>query len=122
MNRLYISGRILEKPALRVLADGTPHLIFELVVRHKTKEGVTHREIYRVNAWHQAAEYGARQLRQGQHVVLRGYLTQNHVKTANVLVMSTEIVAQEFWPVQMLQQDEQTRIFEKVCCEPAAAS
>ena len=68
MNKVFISGVVAEVPALRMEQGETPHLVLNLSVRHRTKDGEVRKELYRVSAWHSAAKWGADNLTRGQLV------------------------------------------------------
>ena len=93
MNQVYISGKIADRPRLTRAETGSAHLMFALSVRHRTARGVVKQELYTVNAWNKAAQWGAEQLAQGQLVALRGYLTQH---TGEGGVLTVEVTAEEF--------------------------
>lgn len=95
MNNLFICGRIVEQPALRMEGGTAPHLILTLRVAHRTRTGERRAEDYRVNAWNRIAQWGMENLARGQVVVVHGYLTQNASNGS-----ATEITAMEFMPLE----------------------
>ena len=95
MNKVYISGEIASAPVLT--SSAKPHLIFDLLVGHKTIDGVRKSEWYCVNAWNNAALWGMAHLRRGQSVAVQGYLTQRATDQEHP-VTRVEITATEFFP------------------------
>lgn len=93
MNKVYISGKLVDEPRLRMDGD-SQHLILKLRVAHRKRTGEHRSEDYQVNAWNRIAQWGASNLERGQVVALRGYLTQNASNNH-----ATEVTAEEFFPV-----------------------
>ena len=96
MNKVFISGMITEMPMLRMENGSIPHLIVLLSVRHRNGSGTIQDEVYRVNAWHNTAGWGADNLKKGQMIGVQGYLTQHRVHAGDAEFTCTEIVADEF--------------------------
>ena len=93
MNQVYISGHVAGMPVLRMEKEITPHLLFSLDVQHRTRAGQIRHEQYKCNAWNNVALRGAENLKDGQMVVIRGYLTQRKIKVGETnLVMETPVV------------------------------
>lgn len=113
MNKLYISGCIMDEPQLRKEQGEIEHLVFNLSVRHKTRSGESRREAYRVSAWHKTARWGADNLSKGQLVAIQGYLTQRQVVAGNITATSTEIAVEEFLPMRQPLAEE-THLQEQV--------
>lgn len=114
MNKLFISGMISEAPVFRTEADGIPHLILSLSVRHRTGAGRLQKEVYRVSAWHNTARWGAENLKQGQIIGLQGYLTQRRVSVGNIIANETEIAVDEFLAARMPPEHEARDAIEAV--------
>lgn len=93
MNKVFLSGLIVEQPALVTAVNGDQHLIINLSVAHRTKLGAK-TEIYRVNAWHSTAVWGNDFLRHGMFITVQGYLTQRFVESYGNRV---EVTAEEFF-------------------------
>lgn len=104
MNQVYISGIIAGNPVLRMEKGTTPHLLFYVDIQHKTRAGQIRHEQYRCNAWRNIALRGAQSLRDGQMVMLRGYLTQRAVRAGEVEYSQTEVTAEEFVLSNSLQK------------------
>lgn len=98
MNSVFLSGRIVGQPALLNREDQAPHLIFHLSVSHKRASGEICYEQYRINAWNKTALWGYGALKEGQAIVLEGYLTQRAVKSAKEVVRYVEVTARELSP------------------------
>lgn len=96
MNKVFLSGMIADTPAPRMEVGETPHLTFSLRVRHRTRAGEVRSEFYRVNAWRNAARWGAEKLARGQIVGVQGYLTQRRVAGEGEPMFVTEVTAEEF--------------------------
>lgn len=106
MNKVFISGMIIENPALRMEPGEIPHLILNLSVRHRARNGELRKEVYRVSAWHSAAAWGAENLNKGQIVGIQGYLTQRSIRADGVASVATEIAVDEFLPMRQAPQEE----------------
>lgn len=95
MNKVYISGKLVEQPLMRM--DGeNQHLILKLRIAHRKRTGERRSEDYRVNAWNRVAQWGAANLERGQIVAIQGYLTQNASNNH-----ATEVTVEEFLPVRI---------------------
>ena len=93
MNKVFLSGVIDSTPILATTAEmSTPHLTINLAVTHKNKLGIKS-ELYRVNAWNNAAVWAASNLQRGQQVMVEGYLTQRATPEGN----QVDVTANEFF-------------------------
>lgn len=99
MNKVFLSGRIATEPQLRTENGDAAHLALLLSVQHKTRAGEVRREAYRVNAWHDVALWGAKNLARGQRIGVCGYLTQRQVNAGGISALATEVVAEEILPM-----------------------
>ena len=99
MNKVYLSGTIADPPMLSGGEGGPSHSVFQLCVSHKTLKGEIRRELYTVNAWNNAAQWVAANLRQGQRIALQGYLTQKTVRNGEGAFQAVEVTSQEFLPM-----------------------
>ena len=99
MNKVFLSGRISSAVQFRAEGGEAAHLVFMLSVRHKTRAGEVRWEAYRVNAWHDVALWGAKNLARGQKAGICGYLTQKQVSAGGFSALATEIVAEEILPM-----------------------
>ena len=99
MNKVFLSGRIAIEPQLRTENGDAAHLALLLSVQHKTRAGEVRREAYRVNAWHDVALWGAKNLARGQRIGVCGYLTQRQVNAGGISALATEVVAEEILPM-----------------------
>lgn len=96
MNKVYLSGEVATQPTLT--EGAAPHMIFDLLVTHRTAAGVRREELYRVNAWHEAARWGFANLRRGQRAALQGYLTQYVATDLERPIKMVDVTATEFFP------------------------
>lgn len=96
MNEVYISGFVVGNPVLKTERENVPHLLFYVDIQHKTVSGRIHHEMYTVNAWHNIALRASERLRNGQYVMLRGYLTQKPVRAGDMSYMLTELTVRDF--------------------------
>ncbi len=97
MNKVYLSGVIVENPALVTTEQGATHLILNLSVSHRNKAGIKS-ELYRVNAWNNAAIWGNANLRRGQQIMVQGYLTQRPARGEGEGTFDVDVTAEEFFP------------------------
>lgn len=117
MNKVFISGMIMGNPELRMEQGENAHLVLNLSVRHKTKDGEIRKEIYRVSAWHNTAKWGAENLAGGQIVAVQGYLTQRSIRADGVTAVATEIAVEEFFPMnRMAQQGKDESAADETAC------
>ena len=115
MNKVYLVGTVANEPRL-VHKEGNPaHLVLSLLVKHRSKTGGK-TEYYPVNAWNQAAEWGAEQLTQGQRVLVDGYLTQQ----ARPEGVQVQVTATRFYP--QAQSGETDTADEQQADEPSEAA
>lgn len=97
MNKVFLSGVIDDQPML-MGAEGAPaHLAFNLAVSHRTAKNEMRRELYRINAWNNAARWGHVRLAQGQPVALQGYLTQRPALVNGEPIRAVDVTAEEFF-------------------------
>lgn len=96
MNKVFLSGYIMDSPVMRLEANEVSHLTFKLGVQHRTKAGEIRREAYRISAWNASAQWGGTHLTKGQTVGIQGYLTQHQISMGTVSVVATEVAAEEF--------------------------
>lgn len=105
MNKVFLSGKIVGNPELRMESNDSAHLSLVMSVRHRTRSGETHQELYHVNAWNNAARWGAENLTKGQIVAVQGYLTQRQIQAGGITATATEVTAEEFLPMQSSRQE-----------------
>ena len=97
MNKVYISGKIIEAPQIHLNDGSSPiYMTTTLCVTHKTRIGIRKYETYRINAWNRVAQWGLENLKLGQIVAIQGYLIQ---KSGNG--PAVEIAVEEFLPIKM---------------------
>ncbi len=102
MNKVYLTGTVADPPLGRTQENGLAHVSFPLCVSHKTKQGLVKRELYNVQAWNGVAQWARANLRQGQRVMLQGYLTQHSVRQADGGTRQVvEVTAEEFFPASL---------------------
>lgn len=104
MNRIYISGIVADPPCSFSEGDAPKHIFFPLCVTHRTRQGVTKRELYTVRAWNGVAEWARANLKQGQRVMVQGYLTQRYTARMNGAEHAVvEVTAEEFFAAALPQ-------------------
>ena len=96
MNDVYVSGYVSGNPILKMERENIPHLLFYVDIQHKSKGGKIHHEMYPANVWHNAALRASEKLRNGQYVMLHGYLTQRPVRADDMAYMLTELTVKDF--------------------------
>ena len=96
MNDAYVSGYVSGNPVLKTERGNIPHLLFYVDIQHKSKSGKIHHEMYTANVWHNAALRASEKLRNGQYVMLHGYLTQRPVRADDMAYMLTELTVKDF--------------------------
>ncbi len=96
MNKVYLSGVIVENPTLITTEQGATHLVLNLSVSHRNKAGIKS-ELYRVNAWNNAAIWGNTNLRRGQHIMVQGYLSQRPARGEGETAFDVDVTAEEFF-------------------------
>lgn len=116
MNKVIISGLVVGKPRLINQRDDPAHLVVLLCVRHRTAKGDTKRENYTINAWHNTAIWGVKNLKQGQYVAVAGYLTQRDCEsgrqvevTAREFMLGKEPIAVKRQKIAPIEQDGSSR-------------
>ena len=114
MNEVYISGFVSGNPVLKMEKDSVPHLLFYVDIQHKTKSGKIHHEMYTVNAWYNVALRAADKLKNGQYVMLRGYLTQKSVRSGDMSYMLTEITVKDFVSSNLHQNKKEMSGIEEI--------
>ncbi|NLB37665.1 MAG: single-stranded DNA-binding protein [Clostridiales bacterium] len=108
MNKVYLSGIIVESPLYTAQEGRVPHLAFPLQVSHRSKAGVKH-EAYRVSAWNGTAQWGAGNLKKGQRIALQGYLVQRGAAIGNIPLVAVEVAVDEFFVMDDLPRAEITQ-------------
>lgn len=94
MNKVYLSGEIYDEPMLINHKDALEHLVFSLMVKHKSKAGMR-REVFRISAWNQCAAYAYANLKRGMRVAVEGYLTQRPVTVGDKQFVAVEVAVSE---------------------------
>lgn len=98
MNKIYLTGTVADPPCAYAAGDVPKHTVFPLCVTHRTKQGVIKREHYTIRAWNGVAEWARAHLKQGQRVMVQGYLTQRHAAQADgTAQIAVEVTAEEFF-------------------------
>ena len=102
MNKIYLSGIIADPPTQRSQEDAPKHVVFPLCVSHRTKQGMVKRELYNVQTWNGVAEWAHGNLKQGQRVMLQGYLTQRRVAHPGGFAhIEVDVTAEEFFAASL---------------------
>ena len=126
MNKIYLSGIVAEPLMWHTRETAPKHAAFPLCVSHKTKQGLMKRELYSIQTWNGVAEWARDNLKQGQRVMLQGYLTQRRITQPDGKIrIEAEVTAEEFFPAfggmepRADRQDKQME--EPASCDKAAA-
>lgn len=102
MNEVYLEGVIVsvEKP---VAADKNNHLVYQLRMTHRNRQGQLKQELFTVNAWNRLADWAEKNIGPGIPVFVKGYLTQcSHGGAA-----ATEVTASRFVILQTMLRAEE---------------
>lgn len=102
MNEVFLEGVIvlLEKPEA---ADKNNHLVYQLRMTHRNRQGQFKQELFTVNAWNHLADWAEKHIGPGIPVFVKGYLTQrSHGGTA-----ATEVTASRFVILQTMPRAEE---------------
>ena len=94
MNKVYLSGTIFDEPRLVSKPEATPHLVFRLLVKHRSKQGVQ-KELYRISAWNECAMFCSQHLKQGMGIALQGYLAQRPILVGDKTFTAIEVAMSE---------------------------
>ena len=108
MNKVFVSGKIVNDLILRTPEENGAHLIIKLCIRHKTRSGEQRSELYRINAWNGVAKWASENLKRGQLISVQGYLTQRRIRNADATVTATEITATEFTVGRLPAENEKS--------------
>ena len=57
INKVFLSGVITGRVEDLGLEDQAKHVVFDLTVPHRTREGEEKNEVYRINAWNGCAKF-----------------------------------------------------------------
>lgn len=119
MNKVYLSGEVFDQPRLVNKPDGEAHLVFSLMVKHRSKAGVR-RELYRISAWGNCATYCSAALRQGMRIALQGYLTLRPLQFGDKLFHAVEVTMNEVYaPTMDPQLDKSANEAEPISIDEA---
>ena len=102
MNEVYLEGVIVsvEKP---VAADKNNHLVYQLRMTHRNRQGQLRHELYPINVWNRLADWAEKNIGPGIPVFVKGYLTQrSHGGAA-----ATEVTASRFVILQTMPLAEE---------------
>ena len=98
MNEVYLEGVIVsvEKP---VAADKNNHLVYQLRMTHRNRQGQLKQELFTVNAWNRLADWAEKHIAADTPVFIKGYLTQrNHSGAAAVEITASRFVIKQTLP------------------------
>ena len=93
INKVFLSGVITGRVEDMGMEEQAKHVVFDLTVPHRTREGEEKKEVYRINAWNGCAKFCMGCLETGMEVALQGYLTQRTLYVAGRPVLITEVSA-----------------------------
>ena len=114
MNKVFVSGKIVNDLIPRTFEDNGMHLVIKLCIRHKTRSGELRSEWYRINAWNGVAKWASENLKRGQLISVQGYLTQRQIRNADAIITATEITATEFTVDRIPAENEKSAASEKM--------
>ena len=93
INKVFLSGVISGKVEDVGQEGQARHVVFDLTVPHRTREGEEKKEVYRINAWNGCAGFCLMSLSTGMEVALQGYLGQRTLYVGGRPVTVTEVHA-----------------------------
>lgn len=76
MNEVYLEGIVASVDKPENTADRNHHLVCQLRMTHRTRQGQLKHELYTVNAWNRLADWAEKHIDAGTPVFIKGYLTQ----------------------------------------------
>lgn len=102
MNEVFLEGVIVsvEKPEA---ADKNNHLVYQLRMTHRNRQGLLKQELFTVNAWNRLADWTEKKIGPGIPVFVKGYLTQHSHGGA----AATEVTASRFVILQTMPRAEE---------------
>ncbi len=92
MNEVFLEGVTAAMDKLAHQTTTGHHLVIQLRVTHRNRQGQRKHEVYTVNAWNRLADWADKHLAAGAPVLIRGYLTQQPQNGFT----ATEITASQF--------------------------
>ncbi len=95
INKVYLSGTVMGRVEEISTGDQAKHVVFDLSVTHRTRDGAEKREVYRINAWNGSAKFCRENLSAGMLVALQGYLSQRVLYVGDRPVVLTEVSLNE---------------------------
>ena len=95
MNEVYLRGKLVSVYEPIAPASQPKHLMYQLLVSHKTAQQQVKFENYTVNAWRNLALWAGANLLVGMDVFVRGHLSQRQSSNGTV----TEVTALTITPV-----------------------
>lgn len=94
MNQVHLSGTVFDEPRLVNKQEAMPHLVFRLLVKHRSKAGIQ-KELYRISAWNQCAAFCSQHLKRGMGIALQGYLAQREIVIGDKPFTAVEVAISE---------------------------
>lgn len=99
MNEVYLEGIIVSVDKPEAKADQNHHLVCQLRMTHRTRQGQPKHELYTVNVWNRLADWAEKHIATGTPVFIKGYLTQcNHSGAAAVEITANRFVIRQAMP------------------------
>ncbi|MBQ8616860.1 MAG: single-stranded DNA-binding protein [Clostridia bacterium] len=96
MNEVYMEGVIVAVDKPEAKGDQNHHLVCQLRMTHRTRQGQLKHELYTVNAWNRLADWAEKHIATGTPVFIKGYLTQrNHSGAAAVEITASRFVIRQ---------------------------
>lgn len=106
MNKVFVSGVVKSIPGMKWETNKAPHVLFQLDICHKNRSGKIVHEKYTVNVWNDAAVWANENLKQGQPIIIQGYLTQRSVNIGASEVIFAEITAEKITICELMKKTE----------------
>lgn len=92
MNEVYLEGVIVSVDKPEAKAD-QQHVVCQLRMTHRTRQGQLRHEVYTINAWNRLADWAEKHISVGTPVFIKGHLTQrSHSGTAAVEITASRFV------------------------------
>ncbi len=99
MNEVFLKGVIVSADKPEHQAAENNHLVYQLRMTHRNRQGQLRHELYPINVWNRLADWAEKHITPGVPVVVKGYLTQrSHNGTIAVEITARQLVIQQTMP------------------------
>lgn len=96
MNEVYMEGVIVSVDKPEAKRDQNHHLVCQLRMTHRKRQGQLKHELYTINAWNRLADWAEKRIAAGTPVFIKGYLTQhNHSGAAAIEITASRFVIRQ---------------------------